>query len=90
MELTGRKDAYKISNVTDRRDIRLGLYGVVFMACTESNLTDSGSNSQHQFPGIVTPESRDDTLQVVRDIQPMKLTYIPLATGWLNREYRNA
>ena len=90
MELTGLKDANKISNVTDRRDIRLGLCGVVFMACTESNLIDSGSNPQHQFQGIVTPESRNDSVQAAPEIQPMKLTDIPLVTGWLNREYRNA
>jgi len=83
-------DANKISNVTDRRDIRLGLCGVVFMACTESNLTDSGSNPQHQFQGIVTLQSRDDSIQAAPEIQPMKLTDSPLATGWLNREYRNA
>ena len=87
MELTGRQQDFEL---TDRRDIRLGLCGVVFMECTKSNLTDSGSNPQHQFQGIVTPESRDDTVQAAPETQPMKLTDIPLATGWLNREYRNA
>jgi hypothetical protein len=87
---TRRKDANKISNVTDRRDIRLGLCGVVFMAHTESNLTDSGSNTQHQFQDIVTPQSRDGSVQAAPEIQPMKLTDSLLATGWLNREYRNA
>jgi hypothetical protein len=56
----------------------------------KSNLTDSGSNPQHQFQGIVTTEPLDDTVQAAPEIQPMKLTDSPLATGWLNREYRNA
>jgi len=33
---------------------------------------DSGSNPQHQFQGIITPESRDDTVQAAPEIQPMK------------------
>lgn len=45
------------------------------MACAESNLTDSGSNP-HQFQGIVTPESRGDTVQAAPEIPPMKLTVL--------------
>jgi hypothetical protein len=45
------------------------------LACTESNLADSGSNS-HQFQGIVTSEFQDDTIDAAPEIQPMNLTVL--------------